>query len=120
MFVGQQQTRRHHLPDQRLPLFFLARGAAAEAGQTVMAPVLELLRVRAAQHVDDMSGAETFAGLRHCRKDKLRLRRAVGVYSSGRIVNLTIARAQMIGGIIWGWGKATMEDSDQEPVHGRP
>jgi xanthine dehydrogenase YagR molybdenum-binding subunit len=49
----------------------------------------------------------------------LRLRRAVGVYSAGRIVNPLTARAQMTGGIIWGWGKATMEASEQEPVHGR-
>ncbi len=49
----------------------------------------------------------------------LRLRRAVGVYSAGRIVNPVTARAQMTGGIIWGWGKATMEESDSEPVHGR-
>jgi xanthine dehydrogenase YagR molybdenum-binding subunit len=49
----------------------------------------------------------------------LRLRRAVGVYSAGRIVSPTMARAQMIGGVVWGWGKATMEESDQEPVHGR-
>jgi xanthine dehydrogenase YagR molybdenum-binding subunit len=49
----------------------------------------------------------------------LRLRRAVGVYSAGRIVNPVTARAQMTGGIIWGWGKAIMEESDQEPVHGR-
>jgi xanthine dehydrogenase YagR molybdenum-binding subunit len=49
----------------------------------------------------------------------LRLRRAVGVYSAGRIVNPVTARAQMTGGIVWGWGKATMEESDQEPVHGR-
>ncbi len=49
----------------------------------------------------------------------LRLRRAVGVYSAGRIINPRTARSQMIGGIIWGWGKATMEESDQEPVHGR-
>ena len=49
----------------------------------------------------------------------LRLRRAVGAYSVGRVVSPMIARAQMIGGIIWGWGKATMEESDQEPVHGR-
>jgi hypothetical protein len=48
-----------------------------------------------------------------------RLRRAVGVYSAGRIVNPITARAQMTGGIIWGWGKATMEESDQEPVYGR-
>jgi xanthine dehydrogenase YagR molybdenum-binding subunit len=49
----------------------------------------------------------------------VRLRRAVGVYSAGRILNPVTARAQMTGGIIWGWGKATMEESDQEPVHGR-
>ena len=49
----------------------------------------------------------------------LRLRRAVGVYSAGRIINPVTARAQMTGGIIWGWGKATMEESDQEPVYGR-
>lgn len=49
----------------------------------------------------------------------LRLRRAVGVYSAGRIINAITARAQMTGAIIWGWGKATMEESDQEPVHGR-
>ncbi len=49
----------------------------------------------------------------------LRLRRAVGVYSAGRIVNPLTARGQMTGGLIWGWGKATMEESDQEPVFGR-
>ena len=49
----------------------------------------------------------------------LRLRRAVGVYSAGRIINPVTARAQMTGGIIWGWGKATMEESDQEPTRGR-
>ncbi len=49
----------------------------------------------------------------------VRLRRAVGVYSAGRIVNQLTARAQMTGGIVWGWGKATMEESEQEPVHGR-
>lgn len=41
------------------------------------------------------------------------------MYSAGRILNPMTARAQMIGGIIWGWGKATLEASDQEPVHGR-
>ncbi|WP_099021667.1 xanthine dehydrogenase family protein molybdopterin-binding subunit [Mycolicibacterium palauense] len=49
----------------------------------------------------------------------LRLRRAVGAYSAGRILNPVTARAQMTGGIIWGWGKATLEESDQERVHGR-
>ncbi len=49
----------------------------------------------------------------------LRLRRAVGSYSAGRIINSRTARAQMTGGIIWGWGMATMEASQYEPTLGR-
>jgi xanthine dehydrogenase YagR molybdenum-binding subunit len=49
----------------------------------------------------------------------LRLRRVVGRYSVGRIVNPRTARAQMIGGIIWGWGKAAMEVSHQDERFGR-
>ena len=48
-----------------------------------------------------------------------RLRRAVGVYSAGRIVNPKTARSQMIGGVVWGWGMATMEGTEFEPTHGR-
>jgi xanthine dehydrogenase YagR molybdenum-binding subunit len=49
----------------------------------------------------------------------LRLRRAVGSYSVGRIVNPRTARAQLLGGIIWGWGMAAMEQSPFEPLLGR-
>ena len=49
----------------------------------------------------------------------VRLRRAVGRYSVGRIVNPRTARAQMIGGIVWGWGKATMETSRHDRHLGR-
>lgn len=49
----------------------------------------------------------------------LRLRRVVGSYSAGRIINPKTARSQITGGIIWEWGKATMEESIQEPRHGR-
>jgi xanthine dehydrogenase YagR molybdenum-binding subunit len=49
----------------------------------------------------------------------LRLRRATGVYSAGRIINPRTARSQMIGGIIWGWGMAAMEASRFEPSLGR-
>ena len=49
----------------------------------------------------------------------VRLRRAVGRYSAGRIVNPRTARSQMIGGIVWGWGKATMEASRHDPQLGR-
>ena len=49
----------------------------------------------------------------------LRLRRAVGSYSAGRIINAMTARHQMTGGMIWGWGMAAMEQSIHEPTHGR-
>lgn len=49
----------------------------------------------------------------------LRLRRATGVYSAGRIINPRTARSQMIGGIVWGWGIAAMEGSRFEPTLGR-
>jgi xanthine dehydrogenase YagR molybdenum-binding subunit len=49
----------------------------------------------------------------------LRLRRAVGSYSAGRIVNLRTARAQMVGGIVWGWGMAAMEQSAFDSSLGR-
>jgi xanthine dehydrogenase YagR molybdenum-binding subunit len=49
----------------------------------------------------------------------LRLRRVVGSYSVGRVINPRTARAQMTGGIIWGWGMAAMEASRQEPTLGR-
>jgi len=49
----------------------------------------------------------------------LRLRRATGVYSAGRIINPRTARSQMIGGIVWGWGMAAMEASSFEPTLGR-
>jgi xanthine dehydrogenase YagR molybdenum-binding subunit len=49
----------------------------------------------------------------------MRLRRAVARYSVGRVVNPRTARAQMIGGIVWGWGKATMEVSRHDARLGR-
>jgi len=49
----------------------------------------------------------------------VRLRRATAVYSAGRIINQMTARSQMIGGIVWGWGMATMEASHFEPRLGR-
>ncbi|HEY4827628.1 MAG TPA: xanthine dehydrogenase family protein molybdopterin-binding subunit [Solirubrobacteraceae bacterium] len=49
----------------------------------------------------------------------VRLRRAVGRYSAGRIMNPRTARAQILGGIVWGWGKATMEASHQDERRGR-
>ena len=48
-----------------------------------------------------------------------RMRRAVGVYSAGRILNPVTARSQMIGGITWGHGRALLEHSAMDARYGR-
>lgn len=48
-----------------------------------------------------------------------RVKRVVGVYSAGRIINPRTARSQMTGGIIWGIGQALLERSEMDPRLGR-
>ena len=48
-----------------------------------------------------------------------RVRRVVGVYSAGKILNAKTARSQMTGGIIWGIGQALLERSETDPGLGR-
>jgi xanthine dehydrogenase YagR molybdenum-binding subunit len=48
----------------------------------------------------------------------VRLRRCVGVYNAGRIINPKTAASQMTGGIIWGYGQAVLEESAVEPGYG--
>jgi xanthine dehydrogenase YagR molybdenum-binding subunit len=49
----------------------------------------------------------------------VRLRRCVGVYNAGRIINPKTAASQMTGGMIWGYGQAVLEESTVEPTYGR-
>lgn len=48
-----------------------------------------------------------------------RVTRCVGAYSAGRIVNPTLARSQMIGGMTWGIGQALLERSETDRRLGR-
>jgi xanthine dehydrogenase YagR molybdenum-binding subunit len=48
-----------------------------------------------------------------------RMRRCVAGYSAGRIINPRTARSQMIGGIIWGYGRAMLEESPMDRRYGR-
>ncbi len=48
-----------------------------------------------------------------------RVRRIVGAYGAGRIVNPKLARSQSIGGMIWGIGMALMEHAVVDPRNGR-
>jgi xanthine dehydrogenase YagR molybdenum-binding subunit len=48
------------------------------------------------------------------------VRRAVGAYGAGRIVNPRLARSQCIGGMVGGIGMALMEQTVLDPRDGRP
>lgn len=48
------------------------------------------------------------------------VRRALGVYAAGHIVNPRLARSQCIGGMIGGIGMALMEQTELDPRDGRP
>ena len=49
----------------------------------------------------------------------VRLKRFVGAYDCGRVINPKTARSQAIGGIVWGVGQALMEQSETDPALGR-
>ena len=51
---------------------------------------------------------------------EIRVRRALGVYGAGRIVNPRLARSQCIGGMIGGIGMALMERTVLDHRDGRP
>lgn len=53
-----------------------------------------------------------------CDTGEVRLRRMLGVFAAGRILNPKTARSQIIGGMIWGVGAALMEESIMDRRYG--
>jgi xanthine dehydrogenase YagR molybdenum-binding subunit len=49
----------------------------------------------------------------------VRLRRVVGAYGVGKLLNAKTARSQLLGGIVWGAGMALFEESIRDPRYGR-
>ena len=49
---------------------------------------------------------------------EIRLRRMLGVFAAGRILNLKLAKSQAIGAMIWGVGGALFEDAVIDPRDG--
>jgi xanthine dehydrogenase YagR molybdenum-binding subunit len=49
---------------------------------------------------------------------EVRLRRMLGVFAAGRILNLKTATSQATGAMIWGVGAALMEEAAIDPRHG--
>ena len=50
---------------------------------------------------------------------RLRVKRMVGVFGAGKILNAKRARNQFVGGMTWGIGMALMENAEMDPRLGR-
>jgi len=85
--------------------------------------------VEAIAHVEEGEEKEKFAtrsfGAVFCevRVDedlgRIRVPRIVADYSVGRLMNLKLARSQLIGGLVWGVSMALMEESQLDLRYGR-
>jgi xanthine dehydrogenase YagR molybdenum-binding subunit len=49
----------------------------------------------------------------------VRVRRMVGVFAPGRVLNPKLARSQLMGGMLWGLSQALLEGNRMDPRHGR-
>jgi xanthine dehydrogenase YagR molybdenum-binding subunit len=49
---------------------------------------------------------------------EVRVRRMLGVFAAGRLLNEKTARSQVLGGMIWGIGNALHEEAVVDPRHG--
>ncbi|MFI6083380.1 xanthine dehydrogenase family protein molybdopterin-binding subunit [Streptomyces sp. NPDC051217] len=49
----------------------------------------------------------------------VRVRRMVGVFAPGRVLNPKLARSQLMGGMLWGMSQALLEGNQMDPRSGR-
>jgi xanthine dehydrogenase YagR molybdenum-binding subunit len=49
----------------------------------------------------------------------VRVRRMVGAFAPGRVLNPKLARSQLMGGMLWGLGQALLEGNHMDPRQGR-
>jgi xanthine dehydrogenase YagR molybdenum-binding subunit len=49
----------------------------------------------------------------------VRVRRLVGAFAPGRVLNPLLARSQLMGGMLWGLGQALLEGNHMDPRYGR-
>jgi xanthine dehydrogenase YagR molybdenum-binding subunit len=49
----------------------------------------------------------------------VRVRRMVGAFAPGRVLNPKLARSQLMGGMLWGLGQALLEGNHMDTRHGR-
>lgn len=105
LWIGAQSHPLRNLVAALAPDGISAEGSAAR-GETYQ---------RFSQHAYGAHFAEVSVDL---DTGEPRLRRMLGVFAAGRILNPKTARSQMIGGMIWGVGAALTEETVLDPRHG--
>ena len=63
-------------------------------------------------------GAHFVEAAVHRDTGEVRVRRMLGVFAAGRILNSKTARSQMLGGMTWGIGSALIEENHVDPRYG--
>jgi xanthine dehydrogenase YagR molybdenum-binding subunit len=63
-------------------------------------------------------GAHFVEAAVHRDTGEVRVRRMLGVFAAGRILNAKTARSQMLGGMTWGIGSALIEENHVDPRYG--
>jgi xanthine dehydrogenase YagR molybdenum-binding subunit len=63
-------------------------------------------------------GAHFVEAAVHRDTGEVRVRRMLGVFATGRILNAKTARSQMLGGMTWGIGSALMEENSVDTRYG--
>jgi xanthine dehydrogenase YagR molybdenum-binding subunit len=124
------------LGDTRFPPTAGSGGSfgAATSGAAVLA-ACQKLKAGLASGITEAEGSVTPAELDHAYAHagfgahfaeaavdrdtgEVRVRRMLGVFAVGRVLNTKTARSQMIGGMAWGIGSALLEENHVDPRYG--
>jgi aerobic-type carbon monoxide dehydrogenase small subunit (CoxS/CutS family) len=124
------------LGDTRFPPTAGSGGSfgAATSGAAVLAACRKL-KAGLASGITEVEGSVTPAELNHAYSHagfgahfaevavdrdtgEVSVRRMLGVFAAGRILNAKTARSQMIGGMTWGIGSALIEENHVDPRYG--
>jgi xanthine dehydrogenase YagR molybdenum-binding subunit len=96
----------------------LAAGAAVPSeGLSVRADTRELVG-RGAEFARHAFGAQFAEAQVDTDTGEVRVRRLLGVFAAGRILNARAARSQFVGGMVMGVSMALLEESTMDPLFG--
>lgn len=118
--LGQACTRLNENPSQESGSVEVVYGAArtdAKARDDLDAGRIGL-QAASSKQIAWAFGAHFIEVGVHASTGEVRVRRHVGAFAAGRIVNTVLARSQLLGGMIWGQSSALFEETLIDPSSG--